>query len=198
MSSSYTKLPLYRESLDNVLGFIHLRNVVQIIRKPDFTKEDLVAVATETYYIPEGTSLNTQLLNFQRRRQRLGLVVNEYWDVLGLVTMEDILEEIVGEFTTDPAALGKDIIPQDDGSYLVDGSAHIRTINRRLKLDLPTDGPKTINGLILELMETIPDSDVGLLINGYPVEIIQVKDNSIKTVKIMPHLKQSPKENREA
>ena len=187
MTSPYTKLPLFQGSMDDVLGFIHLRDVVRISQEEeDFDQAKLLEISTETYFIPEGTPLNTQLLNFQRQRARVGLVVNEYGDIQGLVTMEDILEEIVGEFTTDPSTMHKDITPQDDGSWLVDGSAHIRDINRTLQLELPTGGPKTINGLILEYMETIPAPDTSLLISNYPIDIIQTKDNAIKTVRIQP------------
>jgi len=189
MTSPYTKLPLFKGNMDNVLGFIHLRDVLRKSQEENFDQNNLIEIASEAYYIPEGTGLNTQLLNFQRRRTRVGLVVNEYGDIQGLVTMEDILEEIVGEFTTDPSAITKDIIPQDDGSWLVDGSVHIREINRTLNLTLPTKGPKTINGLILEYMETIPDADTSLKIAGHPIDIVQTKDNSIKTVRIQTQFK---------
>ncbi len=194
--SSYTKLPLYQGEIDNVLGFIHLRDVLKMKQKENFDQEDLLELANETLFIPEGTALNTQLLHFQREKTRVGLVVNEYGDIQGLVTMEDILEEIVGEFTTDPSSLSKDIMPQDDGSYLIDGSAHLRDINRALQLSLPTKGPKTINGLILEYTEMIPNADTSVMINGCPIDIIQIKDNSIKTVRINPqknrHMQNDP------
>ncbi len=189
MTSPYTKLPLFKGNMDNVLGFIHLRDVLRKSQVENFDQNNLIEIATDAYYIPEGTGLNTQLLNFQRQRTRVGLVVNEYGDIQGLVTMEDILEEIVGEFTTDPSAITKDITPQKDGSWLIDGSVHIREINRTLNLQLPTKGPKTINGLILEYMETIPDADTSLMIAGHPIDIIQTKDNSIKTIKIQAQIK---------
>ncbi len=189
MTSPYTKLPLFKGNMDNVLGFIHLRDVLRKSQEDNFDQNNLIEIASEAYYIPEGTGLNTQLLNFQRRRTRVGLVVNEYGDIQGLVTMEDILEEIVGEFTTDPSAITTDITPQDDGSWLIDGSVHIREINRTLNLNLPTKGPKTINGLILEYMETIPDADTSLMIASHPIDIIQTKDNSIKTIRIQVPLK---------
>jgi len=194
MTSPYTKLPLFKGNMDNVLGFIHLRDVLRKSQVDNFDQNNLMEIATDAYYIPEGTGLNTQLLNFQRQRTRVGLVVNEYGDIQGLVTMEDILEEIVGEFTTDPSAITKDITPQDDGSWLIDGSVHIREINRTLNLQLPTEGPKTINGLILEYMETIPDADTSVMIAGYPIDIIQTKDNSIKTVRIQAQIQSAKPE----
>ena len=141
----------------------------------------------ELYFIPEGTPLNIQLLKFQHAKERLGLVVDEYGDIQGLVTLEDILEEIVGEFTTTMTPTTSDgITPQPDDSYLVDGSASIRDINKEMSWQLPTDGPKTLNGLIIEYLEDIPQSNISLRIAGYPVEIVDVSDNMIKTVRVMP------------
>lgn len=186
--SQYTKLPVYRNSIDNVIGILYLRNVVHLMSQDEFTREDLLEIVREPYFIPEGTPLNKQLINFQRAKRRIGLVVDEYGEIMGLVTLEDILEEIVGEFTTGPSNVSRDIHPQEDGSYLVDGGTHIRDLNRLLKWDLPTTGPKTINGLILEHMETIPEPGTSMLLSGYPVEILQTKDNAVKTVRIRPRL----------
>ncbi len=188
INSLYTKIPVYRTNIDNVIGFLHLRKVSRLLQQGEFTQEDLQKIVSEVYFIPEATPLNKQLLNFQREKNRIGLVVDEYGDIQGLVTLEDILEEIVGEFTTDPANLSKDIHPQEDGSYLVDGSINVREMNRMLKWQLPTDGPKTLNGLVLEYMETIPEPGTSLLLDGYPAEIIQIKDNAVKTIKIHPRL----------
>lgn len=188
INSQYTKIPVYRTNIDNVLGFLHLRKVSRLLQQGNFTQEDLQEVISEVYFIPEATPLNKQLLNFQREKNRIGLAVDEYGDIQGLVTLEDILEEIVGEFTTDPASLSKDIHPQEDGSYLVDGSINVREMNKMLKWQLPTDGPKTLNGLVLEYMETIPEPGTSLLLDGYPTEIIQIKDNAVKTIKIHPKL----------
>ena len=138
------------------------------------------------YFVPENTPLNTQLLQFQRQKRRIGLVVDEYGDVQGLVTLEDILEEIVGEFTSDPATSIKDIHAQEDGTFLIDGSATIRDLNRTMNWNLPTDGPKTFNGLILEQMEHIPEPGTSILIAGYPIEIVQTKDNAVKVAKFYP------------
>ncbi|RGP39389.1 UPF0053 inner membrane protein YfjD [Altererythrobacter insulae] len=139
------------------------------------------------YFIPEGTPLNIQLLKFQHAKERLGLVVDEYGDIQGLVTLEDILEEIVGDFTTTMTPTTSDEVSlHPDGSYLVDGSASIRDINKEMSWQLPTDGPKTLNGLIIEYLEEIPESNISVRISGYPVEIIDVADNKIKTVRVMP------------
>jgi Mg2+/Co2+ transporter CorB len=137
----------------------------------------------EPYYVPEGTPLHQQLINFQNVKRRIGVVVDEYGDVLGLITLEDILEEIVGEFTTDLATSTDEIHPQEDGSLVIDGTAHLRDINKALNWDLPTDGPKTLNGLILEHLENIPDSNTSLRIGDYLLEIMQVKDNMVKAVR---------------
>ncbi len=185
----HTRLPLYRENINNVLGIMHVRNALPYIHKEEFTKETLLTIAKEPYFMPEGTPLNTQLLNFQRQKRRIGLVVDEYGDIEGLVTLEDILEEIVGEFTTDVATTIKDIHLQEDGSYLVDGSANLREINRNMQWAFPTDGPKTVNGLITDYLESIPVPGTSLRIAGYPIEIVQIADNTVKTARIYPELR---------
>jgi len=187
--SQHTRLPVYEGDIDKVCGMIHLRNALLLFHKDESSKEDLQEIIREAYFVPEGTPLNTQLLNFQRERRRIGLVVNEYGDIQGLVTLEDILEEIVGEFTTDPSIHSKDIHLQDNGSYLVDGSTSIRELNRLLDWNLPTEGPKTLNGLILEYLETIPDQGTSLIIADYPIEIVQTSQNAVKTVLINPNWK---------
>ncbi|MAT64147.1 MAG: magnesium/cobalt efflux protein [Gammaproteobacteria bacterium] len=187
--TQYTRLPVYEESIDHVVGILHMRNVTPLLRAGELSHESIRRIARDPYFIPEGTPLNRQLLNFQREGRRTGLVVDEYGDILGLATLEDILEEIVGEFTTDPYSLYKDITPQDDGSYLVDATAAVRELNRALKMELPTSGPKTLNGLILEHMEDIPEPGTSLLLADYPVEIVQTKDNAVKTVRVFPKLR---------
>ena len=147
-------------------------------------KAELMQFSVDPYYVPEGTPLHRQLINFQNVRRRMGIVVDEYGDVLGLITLEDILEEIVGEFTTDLAASSPDILPQEDGSFVIDGSAHLREINRTLQWELPTDGPKTLNGLILEYLQDIPDSSTSLRVDDYLIEILQVKDNMVKATRV--------------
>jgi Mg2+/Co2+ transporter CorB len=187
-STAHTRLPLYDESLDNVIGILHMKKVAQTLARGTLEREELIEIAREreAYFIPEGTTLNTQLLNFQRSRRRMALVVDEYGDIQGMVTLEDILEEIVGEFTTDPSMLHKDIHREPNGRYVVSGSISVRTLNRRLGWSLPTDGPRTLNGLILEYLETIPEPGTSLKLNGYSVEILQTGDNAVKTARIMP------------
>lgn len=138
----------------------------------------------EPFFVPEGTALHRQLINFQNAKRRIAIVVDEYGDVLGLVTLEDILEEIVGEFTTDMANTSQDIHPQDDGTFVIDGAAHLRDINKVLQWELPTDGPKTLNGLIIEHLQDIPDTSICLRIDQYLIEILQVKDNMVKAVRM--------------
>jgi len=186
INSQYTRLPVYRQSIDNIIGFIHLRKIVRSLKNENFGVDDILNTVRETYFVPEGTVLNNQLLQFQNKRKRIGMVVDEYGDIQGLITLEDILEEIVGEFTTDPSSLGIGIHPMEDGSFLVDGSTHIRAINRMLKLRLPVDGPKTLNGLICEHLESIPETGISILLANYPVEIVQVHNNIVKTAKIQP------------
>jgi Mg2+/Co2+ transporter CorB len=184
MHSSHTRLPLYDENIDNVIGIIHIRKVMRLFQRNEVDQDMLIKLARDPYFIPEGTPLNVQLLNFQRHKRRIGLVVNEYGDIRGLVTLEDILEEIVGEFTTDRDVFSRDIHPQDDGSFLVDASITLRELNKGLNMQLPTNGPKTLNGLILEHLEAIPEGNISLRLAGYPLEIIHVTNNSIKTVRI--------------
>lgn len=187
--SPYSRLLVYRDSLEQIVGFLHLRKVLNLmIRKPDFNRADLESLVREPYFIPEGTSLTRQLLNFQQLRRRMGLVVDEYGDVLGLVTVEDILEEIVGEFTTDPAAIGRqNLVARPDGGYLVDGRTSIRTLNRALGWNLPTDGPRTLNGLVMEHLEAIPEPGARLALAGHPTEIIELSGNRVKTAVIWPN-----------
>jgi Mg2+/Co2+ transporter CorB len=184
VNCQHTRLPVYRESIDHVVGIVHLRKLLRLFKNSDFTKETLEKTAKEVYFVPEGTPLNTQLLNFQQQKRRIGLVVNEYGDILGLVTLEDILEEIVGEFTTNPDTLSPSIHTLDENTILVEGSISIRELNRIMSWHLPTEGPKTLNGLILDYLEAIPETGTSLRLEGYPIEIVQVANNTIKTVRI--------------
>jgi Mg2+/Co2+ transporter CorB len=187
---SHTRLPVYEDNMDNIIGILHVRKALHLLAQNNLTKESLNSIVKESYFVPENTALNVQLIQFQRQRRRTGIVVDEYGDMLGLVTLEDIFREIVGEFTSDLIDEDKDIHPQEDGSYLINGSATIREINRHNQWSLPTDGPKTINGLILELLESIPEQGVSLRIDNYIIEVIQTADNTIRTVRIWNERKQ--------
>ncbi|WP_193074074.1 HlyC/CorC family transporter [Pseudomonas sp. FME51] len=196
-TSHHTRLPIFRGDINNVTGLVHMRIIARLLSRDELTKESLIASSKDPYFIPENTPLHTQLLNFQKHKRRIGFVVDEYGDVIGLVTLEDILEEIVGEFTTDLLPANHDIHPQTDGSYVIDGSVALRAINRQLLWKLPEDGPKTLNGLITERLENIPDNSVGLSIGQYRLEILQIKDNMIKSVRIW-HVEPRRKERPEA
>jgi Mg2+/Co2+ transporter CorB len=185
-NAPFTRMPIYHENLDNIVGFLHLRKIFSRIVENEISLEELKKNVREPYFIPEGTSLNRQLLNFQREKRRVGLVVDEYGDIQGLVTLEDLLEEIVGEFTNDPATLATDIHPQEDGSYVIDGGTHVRDVNKALKWNLHDDGPRTINGLVLEHLETIPEPGTSVLIDGHPIEIVRMLNNTVRTVRIQP------------
>lgn len=183
-ASQHTRLPVYKEDIEKVIGILHLRNAAKLLTRGEMTKAALLQVTDEPYFVPENTPLQVQLFNFQQTKERIGLVVDEYGDIDGIVTIEDILEEIVGEFTTDLADTSVDIHPQDDGSFLIDGGTHIRLINRQLNFSLPTQGPKTLNGLIIEHLEMIPDSNVCMKMGSYRIEIVQIQDNMIRTAKV--------------
>lgn len=178
-ASQHTRVPVYKGDINNIIGILHLRNAARFLSKSEVTKASIVQEAREPYFIPESTPLHTQLLNFQQQKRRIGIVVDEYGDVEGLVTLEDILEEIVGEFTTDVAGMHQEIHLQDDGSYVIEGTANIREINKMLGWQLPTDGPKTLNGLIIEHLESFPDAPACLQLGTTRMEILQVKDNLI-------------------
>ncbi len=187
-NSQHTRLPVYKENINNIIGVLHLRRVARHLPRQTstepMTKADLMQLTDEPYYVPEATPLHTQLINFKKEKKRIALVVDEYGDIQGIVTLEDILEEIVGEFTTDFAASVAEISPQDDGSFLIDGMAVLRDINRVLSWDLPTNGPKTLNGLVLEYLEAIPENNLCLRIDDYLIETLQIKDNVIKNLKV--------------
>lgn len=184
-NAQHSRVLLYRDSIDDALGFIHPRDLMRLLLKDQFTKASLLRSVHEIYYIPEGTPLNTQLLKFQTTKERIGLVVDEYGDIQGLVTLEDILEEVVGEFTTDVTEDShEEITQQPDGSYLIDASINLRDLNRQMQLEFPTDGPKTLNGLLLEYLEEIPQGSLSVKLAGYPIEIIDVQDNVIKTIRL--------------
>ena len=183
-NSEHTRLPVYEDSVDNVLGILHLRCLANIFTQLEFTKDDLRGLMDEPYFVPESTPLSTQLVQFQKGRRRFALVVDEYGDIQGLVTLEDILEEIVGEFVTDPGDDDNEIVKENDNSWLVNGAANVREMNRVMRVMLPTAGPKTLNGLILEFLETIPESGTCLKIENYPIEILETKDNRVQLARI--------------
>ncbi len=182
-ASQHTRLPVYEDNIDKVVGILHLRRLANLVQH-SLDKDALKGLLEEPYFVPEGTPLSMQLVQFQRRRERVALVVDEYGDIQGIVTLEDILEEIVGEFTSDPADDQDDVIREGPDSFLVSATANIRELNRSQNWDLPTDGPKTLNGLIVELLETIPDPSTCLKISGYPIEVVAVDHNRIRTVRV--------------
>jgi Mg2+/Co2+ transporter CorB len=186
--SAHGRIVLYRDTIDEVVGMLRVREAYRLMmEKNDFSKANLLRAADEVYFIPEATPLNTQLLKFQRNKERIGLIVDEYGDIQGLITLEDILEEIVGEFTTSiTPTLAEEVTSQADGSLLIEGSANIRDLNKSLNWNLPTDGPRTLNGLILEQLEDIPDSQLSIEVAGHQMVIMDVSENMIKLVKILP------------
>ncbi|MFQ6023045.1 MAG: HlyC/CorC family transporter [Acidiferrobacterales bacterium] len=192
--SRFTRLPVYRGSLDNVVGMIHLRKVLNQIRENKFTRESLMEVIAEPYFIPQGTPLNRQLLNFKDIKRRFGLVVDEYGDIMGLVTLDEILEEIVGDFSTEAIGKLEDIHPQADGSYLVKGGASIRDLNRKLGWQLPTNSSRTLNGLITEYLEDIPEPGTSLILSGYQVDIMRTRGTAVEVARIRPHPEESTTE----
>jgi Mg2+/Co2+ transporter CorB len=191
-NSFYTRLPVFEGNIDRIVGTIHVRRAMQALMTGTLTKELLRSICRAPYFIPEGTPLHLQLVNFQREKRQLGLVVDEYGDILGMLTLPDLLEEIVGEFTTDPGEVSPDITPQPDGTFLVDGGTPVRELVRSLHWKLPTDGPNTLAGLILEYLETIPEPGTAMRLYGYPMEVLQIQGNAVKTVRVHPQLYRPP------
>jgi len=182
ISSEYTRQPLYEGDINNIVGIFHVRKANHLLRSENVTHNAIKRFAEEAYFIPESTTLTTQLLNFKKHRSRFAVVVDEYGEVQGLVTLEDILEEIVGDFTTNTADEIEEVIPRGDGSYVIDGVATIREINKATGWSLPTDGPKTLNGLALEQLESIPDGNVSFRFDGYRFETQQINETMVKKV----------------
>ncbi|MEP5567509.1 MAG: HlyC/CorC family transporter [Halioglobus sp.] len=182
-TSSHTRLPVWKEDINNIVGMLHMRNMSRVIDSQGLDRNALEREMEKPYFIPESTPLHTQLLNFQQKKNRLAVVVDEYGEVMGLVALEDILEEIVGEFTSNMAGTEDNIFPQRDGSFIIAGTANIREINKSLDWQLPTDGPKTISGLILEYLEGFPDANAGLSIDTYRLEILELEGNVVQAVK---------------
>jgi len=186
-TAHHTRLVVCEGGLDNAIGILHVRKVLNATRREQIDIDGLREISRDTYFVPSGTPLNTQLLNFQRDRRRVAFVVDEYGDIQGLITIDDILEEIVGEFTTDPATMmHKDVHRDADGSFVVNATTTVRALNRSMRWSLPTDGPKTLNGLIVEFLETIPEPGTTLKLQDYMLEVLQTGDNAIKTVRIRP------------
>ena len=186
VASQHTRLPIFNGSMDDLRGIIHLRNAIKVVGTEPFDPAQLLKLAREPYYVPEGTPLNQQLLNFQNQKRRIGFVVDEYGSIQGLVTLSDILEEVVGEFTSDPSTRIKNVQMESDGSYTVNGGVTIRTLNHTLGWKLPSIGPRTLNGLVLEQLEDIPQPGKKLWLRDYHVEIIETVGNAVKTARILP------------
>ena len=186
-SLRHTRIPCYRGTLDQIVGILHVRGFTRLVRgSEDFGREEFEAMLREPYFVPTKTNLHTQLINFQRSRQRLGLAVDEYGDIEGLVTIDDLLEEVVGEFTTDLQNYSRDVSPQEDGTFLVDGTANIRETNRAHNWTLPEDGPKTLNGLILKELEDIPEPGTSLRVGDYTIEIVHSTEHVVRNARITP------------
>ncbi|MFT6051128.1 MAG: Mg2+/Co2+ transporter CorB [Halioglobus sp.] len=183
-NSSHTRLPVWREDINDILGVLHMRNASRILDSQGLDRVALEREMDTPYFIPESTPLHTQLLNFQKKKNRLAVVVDEYGEVMGLVALEDILEEIVGEFTSNLAETADSIFSQRDGSFIINGSTTIHEINKSLKWKLPKEGPKTISGLLLEHLEFFPDAPVGLTIGDYNFEVLELRGNVIQAVKV--------------
>jgi len=182
-NTTHTRLPVFRTDINQIEGIVHMRQIARLLTHNELSKEALLAACNEPYFVPEGTPLSTQLINFQKQKRRIGIVVDEYGDVIGIVTLEDILEEIVGDFSNQDTLRSPDIHPQEDGTQVIDGAAYIREINKALDWHLPCDGPKTLNGLVTEALESIPDSAVCLKIGPYRLEILQSSENRVKSVR---------------
>lgn len=183
-TSHHTRLLVYENSLDRIVGILHVRRVLHALASGEFTTDALREVLQEPYFVPAGTPLFKQLRQFQENQKRLALVVDEYGELQGLVTMEDLLEEMVGEFTTQAPAQTGWLRQMEDGSWLVEGTALVRQINRKLGLDFPLEGPKTLNGLLLEYLEDIPEAGVSVKIGEVPIEIVQTQDRAVKVARI--------------
>jgi Mg2+/Co2+ transporter CorB len=185
-NSRYTRLPAYRGNLDNIAGMVHTRRVLNLMREGKLDRNQFERILADPYFIPSGTSLTTQLLNFRQAHRRVGLVVNEYGDIQGLVTLDEILEEIVGDFTTRTLGRPQDVQPQPDGSFLVKGTVSLRDLNRSLGWNLPTEESRTLNGLITEYLEDLPEPGTSLMLAGYNVEVVRTRGTAVEIARIIP------------
>jgi Mg2+/Co2+ transporter CorB len=193
-----TRLPVYRGDINNIVGIIHMRRIIRMMAQGELSRENFEAEIREAYFIPETTSLYQQLVNFQANKRRSAMAVDEYGDIQGLVTLEDILEEVVGEFTTTSPLNSKNIHQEEDGSFLVSGSTHIREINRTLGWNLPVEGPKTLNGLILEHMEIIPEPGTSLMIARHPIEITRTQHNAVQMTRMKPAIPEPSEDSNDS
>ncbi|TNV15167.1 DUF21 domain-containing protein [Buttiauxella sp. B2] len=186
--SPHGRIVLYRDTLDDAMSMLRVREAYRLMtEKQEFTKETLLRAADEIYFVPEGTPLSVQLVKFQRNKKKVGLVVDEYGDIQGLVTVEDILEEIVGDFTTSMSpTLAEEVMPQNDGSVIIEGSANVREINKAFNWTLPEDEARTVNGMLLEELQEIPAIDTRVRLSHYDIDILDVQDNMIKQVRVTP------------
>ncbi|HWR81125.1 MAG TPA: HlyC/CorC family transporter [Pseudomonas sp.] len=182
-TTTHTRLPVFRGDINQIEGVVHMRHIARLLTQNQLSKEDLLAACNTPYFVPESTPLSTQLINFQKQKRRIGIVVDEYGEVIGVATLEDILEEIVGEFTAQDPSQPIEIEPQSDGSYVIEGAINLRDLNRQLGWHLPCDGPKTLNGLVTEALESIPENSVCLQIGPYRLEILQVTESRITHVR---------------
>jgi magnesium and cobalt exporter, CNNM family len=185
-NSVHTRLPVWRDDINNIVGVLHMRSASKVISGNGLDREALEREVEKPYFVPESTPLHTQLMNFQQKKNPFAVVVDEYGEVMGVAALEDILEEIVGEFTSNFAETEESIFPQRDGSYIIDGTVNVRDINKALEWELPTDGPKTLSGLILEYLESFPDANAGLRVAGYRLEILELEGNVVRAVRAKP------------
>jgi Mg2+/Co2+ transporter CorB len=185
-TAHHRRVVVYQDQLDNVIGTLRVRHALTLIQRGELTRESLQEIIRVPYFVPAATALLAQIQNFQEHQDRVSLVVDEYGEIMGLVTLDDILEEIIGEFTTQSPLMARGLTQQADGTYLVEGSMLLRDLNRKLGIDFPLGGPKTLNGLILEHLQDIPEPNTSVRISGYPLEIVQTHDRVIKSVRITP------------
>jgi Mg2+/Co2+ transporter CorB len=192
INAPFTLLPIYHSDLNHIEGIVHMRDINKLILSDELSVENLKSVARIPYFVPEGISLHTQLINFQLDKKRICLIVDEYGDLLGMVTLADILEEIVGEFTTDVSASNNAAAPQANGSFMVDGRASLRSLNRTMGWELPIGGAKTVSGLIIDHLGSIPENASSVMINGYNFTILQVHNKMVQTATIVPPAHKTP------
>lgn len=181
---NFTRVPVIEGDLDKIVGIVHMRLASRFLVNGTLKRDVMLAHMSEPYFVPEGTPLHTQMFNFQKNKRRIGLVVDEYGDILGLVTLEDILEEIVGEFTSNMPEPAEEIFPQHDGSYMINATITVRDINKALDWDLPVDGPKTLSGLVIDQLEAFPEANVGIKIDGYAIEVLKTRGKIIQRVRV--------------